>query len=167
MAWDEWERLKTSAGEGSSARMRLNGLPPEDKAPTGDGAGDLKVSQTDLAAVGDEAYKLYNKLWPQARVAMASSSEAANYLAKEGFALGGALKHVADRWENPQLKSLMDACAHISNHMDFSGKSHQDDDAFIQRKMSSIVTLDEGFDESYAPAGKSNEAYGEKSKEKN
>ncbi|MGW4034227.1 hypothetical protein ACWEFL_33865 [Streptomyces sp. NPDC004838] len=162
MAWDEWERLKASAAERDSAQMRLNGLPPDEGGGGSSGAeaGDLKVSQTDLAAIGDRAYKLYNRLWTEARVAVPTSDTAGENLSKQGFALGGALQHVADRWEK-QLRSLMDACAHISNHMDVSGKTHQDDDQFIRRNMSSIQTLDKGFDESHAPAGKKNEVYGD------
>ncbi|MFF0450936.1 hypothetical protein ACFYT4_31920 [Streptomyces sp. NPDC004609] len=153
MAWDEWEQLKASAAEKDTARMQLNGLPPDDGGgSSGAGAGDLKVSQTDLAAIGDKAYKLYNRLWTEARVALPTSEKAGENLATQGFALGGALRHVGNRWEK-QLASLMDACAHISNHMDFSGKTHQDDDQFIRRNMSSIETLDKGFDESYGDRG--------------
>ncbi|MFI6288742.1 hypothetical protein ACIBCM_29025 [Streptomyces sp. NPDC051018] len=155
MAWDEWERLKASAAEKTPARMRLNGLPPDDRGPSaGAGAGDLKVSQTDLAAIGDKAFKLCNRLWTEARVALPTSEKAGDSLATQGFAFGGALRHVGNRWEK-QLKSLMDACAHISNHMDFSSRTHQDDDQFIRRNMSGIETLDKGFDESYGGRGDS------------
>ncbi|MQS98852.1 hypothetical protein [Streptomyces jumonjinensis] len=160
MAWDEWEQLKASAAEQSAARMRLNGLPPEDTGG-GVGQGDLQVSQADLAAIGDHAFTLYNRLWNEARIAVPTSDKAAGDLSRQGFALGGALQHVSNRWDK-QLNSLMDACAHISNRMDFSRKTHRDDDDWIQRNMSSIDTLDKGFDESYAPAGQQNPVYGEK-----
>ncbi|MEO3977386.1 hypothetical protein [Streptomyces sp. CAU 1734] len=159
MTWDEWESLKASAAERSSARMRLNGLPAEGGGGSaGSGQGDLRVSQKDLAGIGDQAFKLHNRLQKEARVAVPSSDRAAGDLAGQGFAVGGALRHVSKRWER-QLKSLMDACAHISNHMKFSEKTHRDDDEFIRRGMSGIATLDQGFDESYAPAGKRNPVY--------
>lgn len=162
MAWDEWEQLKASAAERQSTRMQLNGLPPEDRPNAGNPAGgDLTVNQKDLAAIGDEAFKLYNRLWKEARVT--STDSAGTSLTTQGFALGGALSHVSLRWEK-QLGSVMDACALISNHMDFTKNAHQGDEIFIQRHVSSIHTLDSGFDESYAPPGKDNAVYGEKDK---
>ncbi|MER6617868.1 hypothetical protein [Streptomyces xantholiticus] len=58
----------------------------------------------------------------------------------------------------------MDACALISNHMDFTKNAHAGDEVFIERHVSSIHTLDKGFDESYAPPGEKNAIYGEKDK---
>ncbi|MEU9604431.1 hypothetical protein [Streptomyces sp. NPDC048057] len=154
MAWDEWEQLKSAATERGDQQMQLNGLPPGEGGGTGGGRGDLKVSEADLAAVGDHAFKLHGRLWPEARTPVArSTGRAADDLVGKSFALGGALRHVAARWDK-QLGSLMDACAHISNHMDFTKKTHKDDDEHIKRNMSSIGVLDRGFDESYAPAGK-------------
>ncbi|MEU5159365.1 hypothetical protein AB0G74_07085 [Streptomyces sp. NPDC020875] len=161
MAWEEWDRLKASAAERGSTGMRLNGL-PEDERPGKAGVGDLKVTHTNLAAVGDHAFKLYQRLWPEARQAVIPGTErAAANLSSQDFVLGGALQQVADRWEK-QLRSLMDACAHISNHMDFSQKTHQGDDGWIQRSMSSIATLDQGFDDDHAPKGAPNGVYARK-----
>ncbi|MCQ0023417.1 hypothetical protein M4914_10955 [Streptomyces somaliensis DSM 40738] len=157
MAWDEWEQLKAEAAGRAAGRMRLNGLPPEDAPNSGGPNGVLRVTQTDLAAIGDEAFKLYTRLWKEARVA--STDDAGTSLSTQGFTLGGALKHVSTRWEK-QLNSLMDACALISNHMDFTKNAHQGDEYHIKRRVSSIHTLDAGFDEQYVPPGKSNEVYG-------
>lgn len=157
MAWDEWEQLKADAVEKRSTQMQLNRLPPEDRGGGGSQQGDLRVGQDDLAAIGNKAFGLYERLWREARVAVPSSDKAAGDLSSQGFALGGGLKHVSNRWEE-QVKSLMDACAHISNHMDFTKNAHQGDEYFIQRQMSSIDTLDKGFDEAYAAPGKKNDA---------
>ncbi|MER6999495.1 hypothetical protein [Streptomyces sp. NPDC000410] len=166
MAWDEWEQLKSSAAEKSAARMQLNGLPPEDRATSGNTQGDLAVPAPDLAAIGDKAFSLYNRLWKDARHALPGSDTAAGNLTTQGFAIGAAVQHVANRWEE-QLKSLMDACAHISNHMDYTKNAHAGDEVYIKRQMSSIATLDKGFDESYAPAGEKNDAaYGNKDDKK-
>ncbi|MEU8544594.1 hypothetical protein AB0C52_32135 [Streptomyces sp. NPDC048717] len=162
MAWDEWEQLKNSAAEKESARMQLNGLPPEDRPNAGSASGGfLKVTQQDLAAIGDEAFKLYNRLWTEARVT--STDSAGSSLTGQGFDLGSALSHVSTRWDK-QLGSLMDACALISNHMDFTEKAHQGDEIFIERHVSSIQALDAGFDEDWAEKGKKNPIYGEKPK---
>ncbi|MFC8274881.1 hypothetical protein ACFUJR_20560 [Streptomyces sp. NPDC057271] len=162
MAWDEWEQLKASAAEEDSARMQLNGLPPEDRPNAGNPSGGfLAVDRQDLAAIGDEAFKLYNRLWKEARVT--STDGAATDLSTQGFALGGALSHVSLRWDK-QLGSVMDACALISNHMDFTKNAHAGDEIFIERHVSSIQTLDAGFDEASAEPGKKNPVYEEKDK---
>jgi hypothetical protein len=148
MAWDEWEQLKSQTAERQSTQMQLNGLPEEDRRLLGDGSpnGDLTVSQKDLAAVGDSAFKLYTKLGRSGRDAWSSSQTAAKDLIKQEFEVGGALDRVQERWEK-QLQSLLDACAHISNHMDFTKKAHQGDEYYIASTVSSIATLDKGFDE--------------------
>ncbi|ANW20540.1 hypothetical protein [Streptomyces clavuligerus] len=153
MAWAEWERLKAEAVERRTTGMRLN----EAADPGGGGGdplvhvGDLRVDQKDLAAIGDAAFGLHQRLARDGRLAASSGSRAANDLSGQGFALGGALRTVTDRWEE-QLTSLRDACAKISNHMEFSNQQHRGDDEFIKRHMSTIRTLDEGFDDTYGPA---------------
>ncbi|WP_018549201.1 hypothetical protein [Streptomyces sp. LaPpAH-108] len=163
MAWDEWEELKA---EHASAHTRLN------SAPDGGGTygpyvvpsrtGDLRVGHADLAGLGKNAHELYDQLWDKARVSGPSSNTAAGDLSSQGFALGGGLRHVSDRWEE-QLKSLMDACAQISNHMRTTKRIHAGDESYIQRQMSAIAALDAGFDERVgAPGGKND--YGEREK---
>ncbi|MFF3399244.1 hypothetical protein ACFYW6_12065 [Streptomyces sp. NPDC002659] len=144
MAWDEWERLKADAGSRSSSRMQLNKVPSEGGG--GGQQGDLKADQQDLAAVGDSAFKLFTDLGRYGRDAWSSSQTAAKDLTTQEFELGGALDTVQDRWEK-SLTTLLDACAHISNHMDFTKKAHAGDEYYIASAVSSIATLDKGFDE--------------------
>lgn len=160
MAWNEWEQLKTGAVDRQSARMRLNQLEPDGggSAALPGQTGDLRVGHGDLEKIGSQAHTLYNDLWDKARVATPCSDKAAGDLSGQGFALGGGLKHVSNRWEE-QLKSLMDACAHIANHMQVTKKVHAGDDHYIQRQMSSIDALDAGFDERVGEPGKKNPAY--------
>ncbi|WP_030681972.1 hypothetical protein [Streptomyces cellulosae] len=171
MAWDEWEQLKSQAAHGESARMQLNQLEPGGGGGhTSDPGsyGDLKVSQSGLSNIGKKAFDLYDDLWNKGRRAVPTSETAAGTLSKDGFALGGGLKHVATRWDE-QLASLRDACAHISNHMTVTKKLHADDDHYIRRQMSSIDLLDAGFDERVGKPGEKNSIYGdhdEKSGEK-
>jgi len=164
MAWEEWEQLKAQAADQQSPAMQLNHvdggggtygpyvLPKE--------YGDLRVGQKDLAKIGSAANSLYNQLWDKARVAVPSSDSAAGDLSKQGFALGAGLQHVSNRWEE-QLKSLMDACAQVSNHMHTTTKLHAGDEGYIQRQMSSIDTLDAGFDERVGVPGEKNPVYSE------
>jgi hypothetical protein len=148
MAWDEWERLKIDAEGRQSTQMRLNQLPADGSGGSGSGGqqGDLKANQQDLAAVGDSAFKLFEDLGRYGRDAWSSSQTAAKDLTKQEFELGGGLHVVQERWEK-QLRSLLDACAHISNHMDFTKKAHQKDEHFIASTVSSIAQLGKGFDE--------------------
>ncbi|MFJ4872493.1 hypothetical protein [Streptomyces sp. NPDC088757] len=147
MAWEEWERLKSSAAEQDATRMRLNRLPDEREENRGGGAeGDLTVDDQALAAVGNSAFKLFEGLGNHGRDAWSSSQTAAKDLTTQEFELGGALQVVQDRWEK-SLKTLLDACAHISNHMDFTKNAHAGDEYFIATTVSSIATLDKGFDE--------------------
>ncbi|WP_405882873.1 hypothetical protein OG762_32495 [Streptomyces sp. NBC_01136] len=168
MAWDEWEQLKAQAAERQSAHMQLN------SADAGSGGtygpfvvpskyGDLKVKNEDLTSIGSKAHTLYNDLWDKARVSIPSSDSAASDLTSQGFALGAVLQTVSTRWEE-QLKSLMDACAQISNHLHVTKKLHSDDEGYIQRQMSSIDTLDKGFDSRADGSGTTGSAAGSSAK---
>lgn len=120
--------------------------------PTGPGGGggnqqgDLKVNQKDLAAIGDAAFELRQEFEQVSNHARAASQKAAGGLKSEGFALGGALDHVASRWID-QCRSLLDATAHISNHLDYTKGAHAGDEVHIAGTVSSISTLDAGFNE--------------------
>lgn len=169
MAWEEWESLKAQAAERRSTQMQLNQVDGGDGRYGSHGLpgkyGDLKVKNAELQKIGKSAHQLYNQLWDKARVALPSSDSAAADLSKQGFALGAGLQRVSNRWEE-QLKSLMDACAHISNHMRLTKKLHAGDDGYIRRKMSSIDVLDAGFDERVGKPGGKNSIYGPSPKKK-
>ncbi|PRH76825.1 hypothetical protein C6N75_23515 [Streptomyces solincola] len=163
MAWDEWEQLKSAASERQSTGMQLNRLPDEPgdgKSSTTNPQGDLQVSNDQLSKIGDQAYELYNRLWREGRVAERTTDSAGADLSGQGFDLGGALTHVSLKWAS-SLADLMDACTHISNHMDYTKNAHAGDEVFIERRVSGIATLDAGFDERAGEPGKRNaDAYG-------
>jgi hypothetical protein len=46
------------------------------------------------------------------------------------FALGSELKTTVSMWDS-QLKHLLQSCAHISNHLNYSKALHANDDAEI------------------------------------
>ncbi|MFF8973216.1 hypothetical protein [Streptomyces sp. NPDC014995] len=143
MAWEEWEQLKTQAAE-QPTRMQLNQYPVDQG---GDGTqGDLVAGQKDLQAVGKAAHDLFEDFTIYSGHARVASTAAAGGLKGEGFALGAALEHVTERWSE-QTKTLLDACAHISNHLRFTRNQHAADDSYIAGAVSSIATLDEGFDD--------------------
>ncbi|MET7852198.1 hypothetical protein ABZT48_29010 [Streptomyces avermitilis] len=146
MGWDEWEQLKSEAQQRqqSTTHMQLNQLPVDPGG--GSTQGDLKVSQKDLAAVGDAAYELNQAFEHFSDLARMSSITAGDGLKSEGYAIGSALDHVAERWVD-QVRSLLDATAHISNHLDYTKGAHAGDEVYIAGTLSSIATLDQGFDE--------------------
>ncbi|MBT3154891.1 hypothetical protein HTV45_29155 [Streptomyces sp. CHD11] len=137
MAWDEWEQLKAQAADRQSARTQLNQAPAQG-GPGGDGGPDLVVRQDDLGAVGHDAFVLHGDLVKKVDIAGAglnsdqagSTHQAASALSRSNFTMGGELMTTLSVWES-QVKAVRQACAHISNHLDFSKKLHADDDAEI------------------------------------
>ncbi|MES4889147.1 hypothetical protein [Streptomyces sp. NPDC096012] len=138
MAWDEWEQLKRQAAEEKSPQMRLNHL-----ADVGNGSGkDLVVYQDDLGAIGHEAYRLHDSLRSQADIdgmgagprGNGSTTQAADELKGQGFAMGSALSQTVRTWTD-QVDTLLQACANISNHLNYSRKTHTHDDAVIAASM--------------------------------
>ncbi|MFH9741713.1 hypothetical protein ACH4MA_28995 [Streptomyces roseolus] len=142
------EPAQGGGGGGSSTRMQLNRVPdePDGKSLSTNSQGDLKVVDEHLAKIGDHAFGLYNRLWREGRVAATTADSAASDLSGQGFELGGALSHVSVKWESAPA-DLMDACAHISNHMDYTKNAHAGDEIFIERRMSGIATLDASLNE--------------------
>jgi hypothetical protein len=144
MSFDqEWSQLKAAAAEKQQTRMQLNQLRP-DPGGSGSPGGDLQVSNKDLAAIGDEAFKLYQRLDKDGDHAKRSSEEAAGAL-KADFSIGGALGDVTAKWESA-ANSLLESCAHISNHLDYTQKAHAGDEYYIATAFS-FEQLDKGFSE--------------------
>ncbi|MFD9573188.1 hypothetical protein ACFWBI_25485 [Streptomyces sp. NPDC059982] len=134
MAWDEWENAKAAVAADRQVSMRLNQIP----GGPGGGQGDLVVHQDDLGDVGHEAFVLHGRLQKQADIAGAgtnqegpgSTMQAAAALKASNSVLGGELETTVSVWTS-QVKSVLQACAHISNHLDYSKKAHAEDDAAI------------------------------------
>ncbi|MEZ3182345.1 hypothetical protein KYY02_27935 [Streptomyces pimonensis] len=136
MAWDEWEQLKAQAADRQSTRMQVNQAPAQE--PAAGGEPDLVVQQDDLGAVGHEAFVLHGDLVKKVDIAgssmnsdhAGSTHQAASALSKFNFTMGDELMTTLTVWES-QVKAVRQACAHISNHLDFSKKRHANDDAEI------------------------------------
>ncbi|MFF4581698.1 hypothetical protein ACFY15_25415 [Streptomyces sp. NPDC001373] len=84
---------------------------------------DLALNQDHIGAVGSEAHRLHSRLQTDGRHAATASAEAAAALAREGFSSGTALAKANSRWES-QVKTLVAACAQISNGLNYSLSSH-------------------------------------------
>ncbi|MFE2294562.1 hypothetical protein [Streptomyces sp. NPDC059452] len=138
MAWDEWERAKGAVTQGHTG-MRLN----ETAGPGGTAAPDLVVHQDDLGAVGHEAFVLHGELKKRADIAGAgtdksgagSTMQAAAALKSHNLGIGSELETTVEVWTS-QVKHVLQACAHISNHLDFTKKSHLREDVKIAAEIS-------------------------------
>ncbi|MEU6626345.1 hypothetical protein ABZ926_37045 [Streptomyces litmocidini] len=133
MSFDqEWASVRTTST--ANVDMRLNQVAPE---PGGGGGGnaDLSVDQDKLGAIGSAAYALHGRLVKDGNHARTSTTEAGAGLSSHGFLTGAALTTVQETWSS-QLNTLLDACANISNHLDYSAASHAKEEADIAAALS-------------------------------
>lgn len=145
MAWNEWEQIKSeTAQRHSAARTRLDHVAEGPGPGSSGGAADLVVNSDDLGAVGHEAYLLYGRLSRDGDHARPSTFNASLALTNGNFTSGSELLKVHDRW-NSQLRTLLGACAHISNHLDYSKSAHAKDDADIVGDMLSVSKINNYF----------------------
>lgn len=88
------------------------------------GSADYVVEDDDLGEIGHAAHGLFDGLEPAGKHANAASESAGSSLKGDGFDAGAALSEVNKTWET-RVKTLLQACAHISNHLDFASDVHQ------------------------------------------
>ncbi|WP_329455948.1 hypothetical protein [Streptomyces sp. NBC_01497] len=141
MSFDaQWAQAKTAAREHAVVHTELNSL----RAPDGGGdpSGDLAVNRRDLAAVGNEAYRLHGELTTDGTTADGPTRTAGTALGKD-FALGAQLPALADAW-GTQVDSLLSACALISDHLDYTKNAHADEERYLVSDFT-YAQLDEGF----------------------
>ncbi|MER5962481.1 hypothetical protein [Streptomyces sp. NPDC002057] len=129
MSFDqEWASVRTTST--ASVDMRLNQVAPE-PGSGGGGNADLNVDQDKLGAIGGAAYALHGRLVKDGNHARTNTTEAATGMSSHGFLTGSAMSTVQETWGS-QLNTLLDACANISNHLDYSASSHAKEEADIQ-----------------------------------
>ncbi|WP_328944542.1 hypothetical protein OG259_26615 [Streptomyces sp. NBC_00250] len=138
---EEWAVDKAAATD--NARMRLNQAAPSAGGPGGAGNADLSVSSDELGAIGGDAYVLRERLAKDGDHARPGTFDAAIALTNGNFGSGSALLTVHDRW-NTQLRTLLDACAQISNHLDYSAASHAKEEQDIAASLS-VATISRHF----------------------
>ncbi|WP_438290622.1 hypothetical protein [Streptomyces sp. HUAS TT7] len=125
MSFDqEWAALK------AQAQVRLDSVPGMDPGgPSPDGA-DLVLKYDDMGKIGHAAFLLHQHLSSAGKHARQASQAAVKSLEGDGFGTGAALARAGEGWRG-QLQVLLDACAQISDHLDYSVKSSNQDDQFI------------------------------------
>lgn len=133
MAWDEWEQAKSS-----SAQTRLNQLPADGGGGSGGGGkDDLTVQDDELGKLGDMARSLRDQLSTDGDHARVATFDASNQLFNDGLDMGSGLLQVHDAWST-KLATLKEACAHISNHLDYSRSTHAKQEKKIVTGMQSL-----------------------------
>lgn len=135
----EWAELRAAAA--NRAAMQINSIPAEGGGG-GVGGKDLVVNRDDLGAIGNDAYDLLGRLQKEGDIARASTFNAATALTNGNFVSGSAMLKVHDFWQT-HLRTLLDACAQISNHLDYSKAQHAKDEAKIQGDLTRISVLSE------------------------
>ncbi|WP_043506980.1 hypothetical protein [Streptomyces glaucescens] len=137
----EWAELRAAAADRTA--MQTNSIPAEGGGGGGGGGGkDLVVNRDDLGAIGNDAYDLLGRLQKEGDIARASTFDAATALTTGNFVSGSAVLKVHDFWQT-HLRTLLDACAQISNHLDYSKAQHAKDEAKIQGDLTRISVLSE------------------------
>ncbi|MFE9173198.1 hypothetical protein ACFYNZ_27675 [Streptomyces kebangsaanensis] len=135
----EWAELRAAAAKRTA--MQTNSIPADGGGGGGDG-NDLVVNRDDLGAVGNDAYDLLGRLAKEGDIARSSTFDAATALTNGNFVSGSAVLKVHDFWQT-HLKTLLDACAQISNHLDYSKAQHAKDDAKVKGDLTRISVLTE------------------------
>ncbi|CAL9393136.1 hypothetical protein SUDANB106_01314 [Streptomyces sp. enrichment culture] len=128
---EEWAALVAKAAEHSGTGTRLN------EAGPGGGGGDghdLSAAEDELGAIGHDAHVLFGRLRKDGGGARESSDGAATALRNANFTLGEELGLTVEVWDS-QLRTLLQSCAHISNHLDYSAKSYVKQDREIEAQM--------------------------------
>ncbi|WP_327367700.1 hypothetical protein [Streptomyces sp. NBC_01217] len=137
---DEWAAEKAVA-------MRLNQAGSTGGSTPAKGSADYVVADDELGGIGHAAYGLFNGLEPGGKHANAASETAGTSLKGDGFETGAALAEVNRTWET-QVKTLLQACAHISNHLDYTKASSKADDEWIEAQMRIVGPVAPGADAS-------------------
>ncbi|GHE73581.1 hypothetical protein GCM10018785_47120 [Streptomyces longispororuber] len=134
MAWEEWQRLKAAAAD-RDARTRLNSA---GRTPGPGADADLAVHDDELGQLGAIANRLRDRLRRDADHAREATFGAAVELSGAGLRTGTALTELHDAW-NTKSRTLVDACGHISNHLDFTRAQHKKDDDKVATSVSVSV----------------------------
>lgn len=132
----EWAAAKASAA------VRLDGA---GSGPANKGAADYVVSDDELGDIGHAAHGLFDGLGPAGKHAHVASEAAGARLTGDGFECGAAFTEVNGVWAT-QVKTLLQACAHISNHLNYTKTSNRHEDGWIEAQMRIVGPVAPGAD---------------------
>ncbi|RPK43429.1 MULTISPECIES: hypothetical protein [unclassified Streptomyces] len=114
--------------------MRLNSAGDSGGPGAEKGSADYVVPDDELGHIGHAAFGLFDGLESTGKHAKAASETAGTSLKGDGFDTGAAFTEVIGTWET-QVKTLLQACAHISNHLDYAKASNKADDEWIETQL--------------------------------
>ncbi|SFN17166.1 hypothetical protein SAMN04487980_1012242 [Streptomyces sp. cf124] len=134
----DWAELRAAAAERTATQ--INSVPAEGGG--GGGGKDLEVNRDDLGAIGNDAYDLLGRLAKEGDIARPTTFDAAIALTNGNFVSGSAVLKVHDYWQT-HLRTLLDACAQISNHLDYSKAQHAKDEVKIVGDLTRVSALTE------------------------
>ena len=136
---EEWSDLVRSSQERQSTGMQLNQATTPDTAPSGSSySPDLVVHDDQLGKIGNVAASLFRQIQKEGDEAREETFDAATSLTGQEVDMGAGLLAVHDAW-NTQTGTVKEACAHISNHLDFTRKSHGQDEDKIRTEMRDVA----------------------------
>ena len=117
--------------------MQLNRVPAE-SGGGGAGGKDLVVRDAELGKLGNLAYDLRERFRVDSDLARPTTFDASIELLNDGLDTGSALVELHDAW-NSKTRVLKEACAHISNGLDFARSQHAKDDVHIETSIKASV----------------------------
>ncbi|MYU34586.1 hypothetical protein GTW52_15975 [Streptomyces sp. SID8358] len=135
----EWGELKAAAA------TRLNQVSATGGSGSTKGPADYAVPDDELGDIGHAAFGLFNGLEPTGKHAKVASETAGTSLKGDGFDTGAAFTEVIGTWER-QVKTLLQACAHISNHLDYTKASNKAEDEWIETQLRIVGPVAPGAD---------------------
>lgn len=135
----EWNQQKSRAADEQPAHMQLNGAKGTGghHGKGGGPDGDLVVHDDQLGKIGDMGRDLRGRLSTYGDHARQNTFDASIELFNDGLDTGSALTELHDAW-NTKLQTLKEACAHISNHLDYTRSAHRKDEDKIITELNSI-----------------------------
>ncbi|WP_432013253.1 hypothetical protein [Streptomyces cucumeris] len=134
---EEWNHRKSEAANQQPAQMQLN-----QAKGSGDGSGknkdgDLVVRDDQLGKIGEMGRDLRGRLSTYGDHARQNTFDASVELFNDGLDTGSALTELHDAW-NTKLQTLKEACALISNHLDYTRATHREDEHKIVTGMNNL-----------------------------
>ncbi|MBL1100924.1 hypothetical protein [Streptomyces coffeae] len=133
----EWNQQKTRAAD-EPVHMQLNQTKGTGgRHGKGSPDGDLIVHDNELGKIGEMGRDLRERVSTYGDHARQNTFNASIELFNDGLDAGSALTELQDAW-NTKLQTLKEACAHISNHLDYTRSAHRKDEDKIITEMQNL-----------------------------
>ncbi|MFJ5103443.1 hypothetical protein [Streptomyces sp. NPDC088554] len=147
MAWDEWEQLKTAAGERHTTQTRLNQLPADQggtsSGGSGGGAGDLRSDKAAWTKAGEGVGSLRGNITK----ALTELEDGQKGLGKDSGCLTAVTQQdVYDSWKR-YVKAVGERCGALAAVLTKAGNDQLKTDEAIEAE---IARLKSGYQDTPA-----------------